>query len=242
MHVELLNAFIASQPSQSTRHARASAARGVLRYLAKYHGGPELECLIRKVARPKPRNVTATEEERSALLAAAPPHIKCWLLLCSDLAIRSGTAAKLGPENYDRQQGVLTFTTKYGNAQVLPVTRELRLIIDGCKDMTRSFVSQLQQPGMQRRNKGRVSRNTAGLAFRKLKERLGIRGSLRPHDLRRTTVRKVYDKTRDLRIAQALLGHSDLAATAWYLQDALTEVPLATLELAKLNPLTERPQ
>ncbi len=162
--------------------------------------------------------------------------------MCSDLAIRNGTALKMGPQHYDKGQGTLTFTTKYGNAQVLPVTDELRLLLDTCTDTTRSFFSQLQRPGMQRRNDGQPSRNTPGLAFRKLKETLGIRVNLRPHDLRRTTVRRVYDRTRDLRLAQALLGHSDLAATAWYLQDALTPIPVSALEVAKLPPLTERPQ
>lgn len=163
-------------------------------------------------------------------------------MLCSDLAIRSGTAAKIGPENYDAQRGTLTFTTKYGNAQVLPVTAELRTLLDTCKDPSRSFVSQLQAPGMQRRNGGQIRRNSPGIAFRKLKEKLGLRRNLRPHDFRRTTVRRVYDQTHDLRLAQALLGHTDLAATAWYLQDSLTQVPADALELAKLNPLTERPQ
>jgi hypothetical protein len=37
----------------------------------------------------------------------------------------------------------------------------------------------------------------------------------------------------------ALLGHSDLNSTAWYLQDNLVTVPASTLELAKLPPTTE---
>jgi site-specific recombinase XerC len=49
----------------------------------------------------------------------------------------------------------------------------------------------------------------------------------------------VYKATRDLRVVQALLGHSNLAQTAWYLQDELTEVSVDVLELAKLNPTTE---
>jgi integrase len=79
-------------------------------------------------------------------------------------------------------------------------------------------------------------------SFGRLKKQLKIRRQITPHDLRRTTARRVYDNTRDLRIAQAVLGHSNLKSTLWYLQDNLTEVPISALELAKLNPLTERPQ
>jgi site-specific recombinase XerD len=38
---------------------------------------------------------------------------------------------------------------------------------------------------------------------------------------------------RDLRVVQALLGHSDLTSTLWYLQDNLTTVDIVTREQAK---------
>jgi integrase len=75
-------------------------------------------------------------------------------------------------------------------------------------------------------------------AFGSLKRQLGITRKLTPHDLRRTTARNVYAITRDLRTVMALLGHSDLNSTAWYLQDNLVTVPASTLELAKLPPTT----
>lgn len=76
-------------------------------------------------------------------------------------------------------------------------------------------------------------------AFVRLRKSLGITRKLTPHDLRRTTARNVYDKTKDLRLVQALLGHSDLNSTLWYLQDNLVNVEVSALELAKLNPTTE---
>jgi site-specific recombinase XerC len=72
-----------------------------------------------------------------------------------------------------------------------------------------------------------------------LKKKLGITRKLTPHDLRRTTARKLYALTGDLRDVQSLLGHSELQTTLWYLQDALQVVSTKHLELAKLNPTTE---
>jgi hypothetical protein len=52
-------------------------------------------------------------------------------------------------------------------------------------------------------------------------------------------VRRVYDATLDLRLAQSLLGHTSLRSTLWYLQGESVPVPASTLELAKLPPTTE---
>jgi hypothetical protein len=45
--------------------------------------------------------------------------------MCSDLAIRSGTAAKIAPKHYNKQARTLTFCTKKGREMCLPVTDEL---------------------------------------------------------------------------------------------------------------------
>lgn len=179
-------------------------------------------------------------------MKAASPQLRCWLLLCSDAAIRSGTAALLGPEHYDAQRRVLTFRTKYANAQTVPVTAELASILDTCKDTRLPFVAQLPRQAHYRSKTGeplpalgRQRPQTLQSSFRRLKKKLGITRKLTPHDLRRTTVRKVYDATHDLRVAQALLGHSELRSTLWYLQGQEAHVEVSTLELAKLNPTTE---
>ncbi len=72
-------------------------------------------------------------------------------------------------------------------------------------------------------------------AFAVVKKAVGITRKLTPHDLRRTTARRVYSITQDLRTVQAVLGHSDLNSTMWYLQDNLIKVDLSTLELAKMD-------
>jgi integrase len=169
--------------------------------------------------------------------------VRCWLLLCSDLAIRSGTAARLSPDNYDRERKVLTFTTKYGAAQTLPVTHELSLLLDQAIISGRPFVAQLPRRQVSA-TRAQTTMGTRALygQFHKILKRCKITRAIRPHDLRRTTVRRVYRESRDLLLAQALLGHSSLNSTLWYLQGEIVPVGLQTLEAAKLAPLTERPQ
>lgn len=180
-------------------------------------------------------------------MGTAHKALQCWLLLCSDLAIRAGTAAMLGPSNYDRQTGLLRFRTKYGNAQVLPVTGGLRSLLNECTDPALPFVAQLSRGkhwtgstmGPMGTKRGGMNYQGLSRAFLNLKRSLGITRKLTAHDLRRTTARTVYKASGDLRIAQALLGHTNLSSTVWYLQDAHEEVDLKLLELAKLNPPTE---
>ncbi len=129
------------------------------------------------------------------------------------------------------------------------MTAELRALLDTCTDPNLPFVAQLDRGLHVGAGKPKVAHAIGRMklvslqgAYIRLRRALGITRAIRAHDLRRTTARQVYDHTRDLRLVQALLGHSDLNSTLWYLQADTTEVPVSTLELAKLNPLTERPQ
>jgi integrase len=87
--------------------------------------------------------------------------------------------------------------------------------------------------------KGNIRPDALRRSFIRLKEKCGITRSLKPHDLRRTTATRVYKNTKDLRLVQALLGHSDLGSTFWYLDNEITPVKAEELELAKLNVRTE---
>lgn len=243
--VRLVNRRIEESENPFTRKNRANALRWLLAKLED-DGAPKLTHEVITVTRPKPRNVTSTEAERQRILSAAPPHLRCWLLLCSDLAIRSGTAARLTPENYDPERRELTFTTKYQARQRLPVTTELAALLDRCIEPDVPFVAQLPRASATHRQPlhalGHMDAHSLRKLFTKLRRSLGIKRKLTAHDLRRTTATRVYDATRDVRLVQALLGHGDLGSTIWYLDHHLTPVPLETLELAKLNPHTERVQ
>lgn len=209
----------------------------LLKNLEQHHGAPAVSHLISKHPGLRPRNVTATEEEKQKLLAAAPDHLRLFILLCSDLAIRSGTAARLAPEHYDRATEELRFITKMGERLTLPVTEEIKTLIGQC-DLRGSapFIRQLHegQPGADKLAQGNQRyAQTISDAFRALRQRVGITRKLTPHDFRRTTAVHLYEQTKDARDVQALLGHRSLASTIWYLDHDLRPVKRSLLELIK---------
>ena len=210
----------------------------MLRYLWSTHGAPKLDDVVPKGETLRPRNVTATDSEKERILAAAPDDLRLWLLLCSDLAIRGGTAATLTMQNYNRESEVLRFTTKCAAHMTLPVTAEIAELLERCDDRPIPFTRQLwferaQWKPMARKSGSEYTR--LGHAFRKLRYSLGITRKLTAHDLRRTAAVHMLEATGDIRDVQALLGHRNLISTIWYLDHDLRPVKRTTLELIK-NP------
>ena len=223
----------------NTRALKSAGLRYVLRWLWEYHGAPKLDDCVRRYSGIRPRNVTITQEEHRALIDAAPKHVKLWLHLCSDLAMRSGTAAKIAPHNYDPATGLLKFTTKYNERLTLPVTQEIADLFAQCDQKnSASFVRQLWQrkSGQQGRAPGELTLHHTSLsaAFRKACKAARIHRNIRPHDLRRTTAVAMLEATHDVRDVQAVLGHRNLQSTIWYLDHDLRPVKKDTLELIKL--------
>lgn len=150
-----------------------------------------------------------------------------FILLCSDLAIRSGTALQIAPIHYDAQRRELNFKTKYSESVTVPVTEELaNLMAMHCGPSDLPYVAALHP-------KGSISGRRVRDEFTQLRRRAGIKKRLTPHDLRRTTAVAAYQVTRDLRVVQAILGHSDLNSTLWYLDHHTAEIDRSVLELAK---------
>jgi integrase len=169
-------------------------------------------------------------------LQAAPVHLRVFLLLCSDLAMRSGTAARIAPKHYDPERGQVSFSTKFGDRLTLPVTQELRNLFacaNGPADVP--YVVQFN-PRANSAVKPKHLANSLSLALRRLRFRLGITKRIIPHDLRRTTAVHVYENTHDLRKVQAVLGHRSLPQTLHYLDHNIMTPALETLEDAKAKP------
>jgi integrase len=222
----------------TTRFNRHNAARRILRWLWEEHGAPKLDSHVPKLLTPRPRNVIANRDTIETILDAATLELRLFLLLCSDLAIRSGTAAKISPRQYDKATGFLRFTTKKDAHLGLPVTAEIADILNTCDlQSTVPFVTQLRQrirPNRANQQAGYILNATQlRHQFRRLRERLNLPKRIIPHDLRRTTAVALYKQTHDLRQVQALLGHRSLQSTIWYLDHDLEDVDLATLEAIK---------
>jgi len=164
--------------------------------------------------------------------------MRLFILLCSDLGIRSGTAVSIAPQHYDQAENTIRFTTKKAARVALPVTDQLKAIFDTC-DLTNPlpFLTQVRfktraRSARQLEN-SEISATRMRKEFKALKDSLGIERKFIPHDLRRSSAVKLYKLTHDLRAVQAFLGHSSLQSTIWYLDHDLEEVELANLEAIK---------
>jgi site-specific recombinase XerC len=179
--------------------------------------------------------VVVSGEVIDAMLEAAKPSLRLFILLCSDMALRSGVANKLSGLHYDAQMGVCRFRGKGQACQTLPATEEIREVIDGLDHGSRvPYVWQLR--AMEDGGLHPPSLYDC-IAFRRdftaLSQKLGVDKRIIPHDLRRTTAVNLYEQSKDLRTVQALLGHTDLKTTLWYLDHDATPVSLDLLETIK---------
>lgn len=236
--IEADEAIARSGHQHSTKWTESTALRRILRSLWELHGAPKLDEHIRRYPGVRPRNVVARREEVDALLAAAPDGLRLWLLLCSDLAIRSGTAARLNSRDYDPDTAYLRFTTKHHARVSLPVTEEIRALLGQCDlDNPIPFIRQLWQRGRSAQNRPLGPHfDTGGTLrkhFRALCATLGITRHITPHDMRRASAVAMLEYTHDVRDVQALLGHRNLNATLWYLDHDLRPIKRSTLEIIK---------
>lgn len=211
-----------------------------MRWLWEEHGAPKLDRYVQRLTGVRPRNVTATREQIDTLLAAARPALRLWLLLCSDLAIRSGTAIKLGPDNYRPDNRTLSFVTKKHAHLTLPVTETLAAILDTCDQANpESFVTQLHRRDREAKGgpgrpmlHGQVDPANFAREYAQLRRTLGVKRIV-PHDLRRTAAVNMLRLTGDITIVQSYLGHRSLQSTIWYLDHDLKPIEPTDLEAIK---------
>ena len=217
---------------------RCNTLRRMLRKLWENDEAPKLDEAVPRLKSIRPRCVTASRSEIELLLDNASKTLRLFLLLCSDEAIRSGTAVRLGPQHYITETRRLEFTTKYNEKVSVPVTDDVAELLAECNlSSVKPFLTQLRIAQFPNANKQRTSPFVSGHQLRKeltkLRAQLGIEKRIIPHDLRRTTAVALYRRTRDIRKVQALLGHHQLQSTFWYLDHELEPVDLADLEATK---------
>ena len=201
-HVDHLNAGIAASKSPFTRCNRSAADRRDLRKLYEDHCASRLAERVVKSHAPRPRNITATTEERNTILTAAQLHMRLWLLIFSDMSMRAGSAASIAPDQYDAATRAVTFSTKYDARQTLTVTTELAELMNptglvGSEPYVAQLARRTARGKYHRPNQpGGMPYNTLARDFKALRERLGITRKLTAHDLRRTTATRVYAATK----------------------------------------------
>lgn len=213
----------------STAYGQAMGLRKLLRRFREI-GAPDLLHHIPRLRAPEPRSVTATPEEIEKLVAAAPAHMKLFLYLCHQLALRFTEAWELCPAAYDKPASTIRVRTKGHKTRTLPVTPEIKALLDTAEpydDPMERYLSLLSGRVMQQ--------ETIRKQFKALVRATGCNPALNPHDLRRTTANAAYALTKDLRVVQQLLGHTRFQSTAWYMAPLQPEALAEILDKLRLR-------
>ncbi len=136
------------------------------------------------------------------------------MLLCHDCALRSQTACRVCWSHVVGTE--LVVRTKNSQVTRVPMSPRLQALLNTVPHGALPLVALLQ------RANGRAHPVTLRREFQTLvKTVLPSLPSLRPHDLRRTMAELVYSTEGDLRLVQALLGHTNPATTVHYLERPL---------------------
>lgn len=203
--------------SPVTKKSALSSVRGLYQYLqaiGAVTASPTDQLLSVKVPRklhppvPYPVFVKAVQEAQSQ-------ELRLMLLLAGLAGLRRTEIASLHTSNF--HSTYLSITGKGGHVRIIPAHPDLQELL-GLKSQGYYF------PG---RFSGHRTHDYVG---RKLSAALG-RGYT-PHSLRRLFATEVYQRTKDIRTVQQLLGHADISTTQQYvsyfeqdLWDAVAALP-----------------
>ncbi len=179
----------------------------LLRYLEQ-HGTPKIK--LPKVGTYRQRTNTATREQIDAMLRGAPVHMRLFILLCWQLALRFNEAMHVTPRFWNEESNTITIEVKGGKTRTLPLTPEITSLLGATRhgDPDESCVSILYGKP--------IAPETVRSNFYRIQLACGLT-NLTPHDLRRTTATALYEASKDLRAVQQYLGHSDMTSTLRYL-------------------------
>ena len=194
----------------STRNVTVTGLRKMLRSLVA-HGAPYgLEKAAPPVPRAAPRPNTLQDDAIASLLALARPHMRLFILLCHDCALRSGTAAELRWVNLPGDGEQIVIRSKRATVVRVPTSLRIRELLARCPKDDGPLIGLMT--GKEQ------SAAALRIQFAKLVSKAGLPKDTRLHDLRRTMAEKAYRLTSDLRVVQTLLGHDAIQSTLHYLQ------------------------
>lgn len=226
-HVAALMARWKQNYAPATNYVRGQYLRALLRRLETL-GAPRLEHLAR-FKPPQPRTVTLAPGELDVLLDAAPLHLKLFIHLCSQLALRFMEAYRLTTTDYNSESHTIRVLVKGGKTRTLPTTPEIETLINAARQgsaeatVIETLAGRSLQPKAIRAQ------------FHALVKKTGVNPAINPHDMRRTTATRLYQMTKDLPAVQQMLGHDNLTSTLHYI------APLATENLKPLIDALRRP-
>ncbi|HEV2289018.1 MAG TPA: tyrosine-type recombinase/integrase [Candidatus Acidoferrales bacterium] len=202
--------FAEKRFAQATRSHYASAMQRIQSQIAGELGEKRIPLPTER--RPEQRITRPAEDEVQSILARAEPAMRVILLLCADCGLRTGEARAIAPEHFDGAN--ITFRQKGHSTRSTPVTARLAQMLREAPDVGDRTVPYAQ---LYFGEKQKFSEAVMHSRWRALQKVLGLNSGLRMHDFRRRLATKLYEATKDLRAAQAALGHQNLTSTLRYI-------------------------
>ena len=228
-HVVLIRSRLLAEYAPATVNKHLSAVRGTLRAAYElqqmsgeaYHGAVTVESVS---ANPEPAGRLLSRQEIDGLLHvctedASPAGARdaAMIALWAVAGPRRSEIVNLDVRDYDIKTGAVNIRAGRGQ-------RERTIYIaDGAKDAMDDWI-EVRGDGcgplfvpIHQTGKMRISRMTPQAAYSILRKRANQTGidSVCPHDMRRTALSNLIDKT-DLSTAQQIAGHADPKTTARY--------------------------
>lgn len=147
---------------------------------------------------------------------------KALIALCGLCGCRVAEALSIKPSDFDMEHMLLTIRGKGDKTRIVPVSDRAWEVL--CRPVTRAFVDGDREiVGLKDRFARRV--------ITTLGEKAGLKRAISSHDLRSTFATEVYNKTKDIRVTQELLGHSSSQTTELYTGVSLENMRAAVNQL-----------
>lgn len=223
--VSALKSKLREQMSDSTVNRVLSTLRKIVNVATDEWGyeGPHVRIKKHMLIEPEARTRWLTPSQADRLIEVAAEHLKGPIRFALLTGVRLANILTLTWDQVDLAHGEIEFRIKSsipgGKRLVLPVTPELRLLLESCGPRDHGLVFLRHFKDKNRRpepiKKFRRSFKTAC-------DRAGIR-DFRFHDLRHTAATWMVQRGVPLDLVQDVLGHTDIATTKKYAHRDFTE-------------------
>lgn len=183
--------------------------------------------------RPRPWQQPHGTTQLGLAISHAPPDIRCWLVLGAYAGLRAGEMARLQRQDVldTAETPVIIVDGKGGKQRVVPASPRVLFELRAYGMPSRGYIFRRRDGGPGAPTPARVSQLVNGYLHD-----LGIEDT--GHAARHRFGTKTYQRSRDIRMVQELLGHADPGSSAGY---AAFAAEAAAAVVASLDAPEEAP-
>ena len=202
---------------------------------------PTWRKLMLKEVEERPRELQ--DDEGQALDKAIRPDFWPWLEFARLTGMRRGETL-IRWENVNMFSGQITTIGKGGKPVHTPITSGVRAILEQCRghnnEWVFTFVAKRNFEGRIKGQRYPITYDGSTTEWERARKRSGIK-NFRFHDIRHDVATKLLRHTKNMKLVQQALNHSDIKVTARYAHVLDSEVSAALEELDKSRTSSRTP-